>query len=102
MAPRITYEIVKRLFEEILVPQLEQISGKLEDLRVELKSLRTEMHGAAQTVRNKVQPVLDKMNTSSAAIHGETLARKWLDHLREVRERLAALEAKMSARTNLT
>ena len=101
MAPRITYEIVERLFEEILVPQLEQISGKLEDLRVELKSLRTEMHGAAQTVRNEVQPVRNEMkNTNSAAIHGETLARRRLDHLREVRERLAALERKMSARTN--
>jgi hypothetical protein len=47
MAVRITYEIAAQFFQDVFVPQLEQISGKLENLRVELKSLGTEMRGAA-------------------------------------------------------
>jgi hypothetical protein len=50
MAQRITYEIVKQFFQDVFVPQLEQISGKLEELRVELRSIRTEKRGEAQTV----------------------------------------------------
>jgi hypothetical protein len=99
MAPRITYEIVKQFFQDVFVPQLEQISDKLEDLRVELRSIRTEMRDAAQTVLGGVRPVRNEMNTSSAAVHGETLTRMRLDHVREVRERLAALEGKMRAPT---
>jgi len=100
MALRITYEIVAQFFQDVFVPQLEQISGRLEDLRVELKSLRTEMRGEPQTVRSEVRPARNEMNASSVAIHGTTLTRKRLDHVREVRERLAALEGKMSGRTN--
>lgn len=57
MALHITYEIVAQFFQDVFVPQLEQISDKLEDLRVELKSLRIEIRGAAQTVRSEVQPI---------------------------------------------
>ncbi len=72
MAVRITYEIVAQFFQDVFVPELEQISGRLEDLRVELKSLRTEMRGEPQTVRSEVRPVRNEMNASSVAIHGKS------------------------------
>ena len=115
MAPRITYEIVKQFFQDVFVPQLEQISGKLEDLRVELRSIGTEMRGEAQTVRNEVQVVwggvpsvrnemhgLEKrMEEGFASIRNELAAtNKRLDDALDVRERLAVLEGEMSARTN--
>jgi uncharacterized protein (DUF3084 family) len=115
MAPRITYEIVKQVFQDVLVPQLEQISGKLEDLKIEMRSIRTEMRGEAQTVRSEVQMAggdvpsvrnethgLEKrMEEGFASIRNELAAtNKRLDDALDVRERLAVLEGEMSARTN--
>ena len=122
MALRITYEIVEQFFQDIFVPRLQHKSGKLEDLRVELKSLGTEMRGAAQTVRSEVQVVWGGVPSVRNEMHGLekrveegftslrdeiqsvrnelTATNKRLDDALDMRERLAALEGKISARTN--
>src|SRR5579864_851719 len=109
MAVRITYEIVAQFFQDVFVPQLQQISGKLEDLRVELRSTRTEMRGEAQTVsseaqvvpggvpsvRNEMRSLEKRMDDGFTSIHNELAAtNKRLDDAIDMRERLAALEGK--------
>src|SRR5216683_3320784 len=108
MALRITYEIVEQFFQDIFVPRLQHISGKLEDLRVELKSLGTEMRGAAQTVRNEMHGLEKRVEEGFTSLRDEiqsvrnelTATNKRLDDALDMRERLAALEGKISARTN--
>ena len=79
MALRGTYETLKQAFQDIIAPQLERINGQIEGLKVEMQSVRNEM----QSVRNEI-----------------AATNKRLDDSLDVRERLAAIEGKLSARTN--
>jgi chromosome segregation ATPase len=126
MALRGTYETLKQLFQDIIAPQLERINGQIEGLKVEMASLekrmgegftslRNEMQaglsaahseiqsvrGEIQAVRGEVHSLRNEMITSFSAVHNEIAAtNKRLDDAIDMRERLAALEGKMSARTN--
>jgi chromosome segregation ATPase len=126
MALRGTYETLKQVFQDIIAPQLERINGQIEGLKVEMTSLekrmeegftslRNEMQaglsaahseiqsvrGEIQSVRGEVHSLRNEMITSFSAVHNEIAAtNKRLDDAIDMRERLAALEGKMSARTN--
>jgi hypothetical protein len=63
----------------------------------EIQSVR----GEIQSVRGEVHSLRNEMITSFSAVHNELSAgNKRLDDAIDMRERLAALEGKMSARTN--
>jgi predicted nucleic acid-binding Zn-ribbon protein len=90
MALRGTYETLKQVFQDIVAPQLERINGQIEGLKVEMQSVRNEMHGLEK-----------RMEEGFASIRNDLAAtNKRLDDALDVRWRLAALEGKMSARTN--
>ncbi len=97
MALRGTYETLKQAFQDIIAPQLERMNGQIEGLKVEMQSVRNEI----QSVRNEMHGLEKRMEEGFTSIRHELAAtNKRLDDALDVRERLAALEGKMSARTN--
>jgi chromosome segregation ATPase len=126
MALRGTYETLKQAFQDIIAPQLERINGQIEGLKFEMASLEKRMEegftslrhemqaglsaahseiqsvrGEIQSVRGEVHSLRNEMITSFSAVHSEIAAtNKRLDDAIDMRERLAALEGKMSARSN--
>jgi chromosome segregation ATPase len=71
--------------------------SEIQSVRGEIQSVR----GEIQSVRGEVHSLRNEMITSFSAVHSEIAAtNKRLDDANDMRERLAVLEGKMSARTN--
>jgi chromosome segregation ATPase len=98
MALRGTYETLKQAFQDIIAPQLERINGQIEALKVEMQSVRNEMASLEKRMEEGFTSLRNEMQAGLSAAHSEI--QSVLDDAIDMRERLAALEGKMSARTN--
>ncbi len=95
---------IKKMFQDLIVPELTGIKAAQEQTNVEMKSLRNEMKTEIQrldekvgSVRNEVGSVRNEISSFRGEFKSEI---KRLDEKLEtaiqVRERLVALESKMS------
>jgi hypothetical protein len=121
MAIKGTYDTIKQAFQDIIAPQLERINGEIAGLKTEVRSLekrmeegfasmRGETREGQTSIRTEVDSVREELRQGQAGLRGElnslreemrqgmSYMGKRLDETLEIRERLAALEAKLAAR----
>ncbi len=95
MAAKDVYETVKQAIQDVIAPDLERIKGELVAVRAELKamddritSLRNELHSGLRAVDDRIDALKDRQEQTN----------KRLDEALDIRERLAAVEAKLAVR----
>ncbi|HXZ89404.1 MAG TPA: hypothetical protein VEF07_12585 [Candidatus Binataceae bacterium] len=131
MALKGTYDTLKQLFQDIIAPQLEKMSGEISGLKTEIRSLEKRMEEGFASSRNEMESLRGEMRQSHESLRGEigsvrgeigsvrgeigsvrgemeslrgemrqglAYTNKRLDEVLEIRERLAALEAKLANR----
>jgi hypothetical protein len=92
MALEGTYDTLKQLFQDIIAPQLEKMSGEISGLKTEVRSLEKRMEEGFASSRNEMESLRGEMR------QGLAYTNERLDEVLEIRERLAALEAKLANR----
>ena len=98
-----TIATIQKILEGIIVPEMQAVKDRLASIEGELKSLRSEIRrldDKTDAVRNELKADigrLDEKLTAPVARLDEklTFTNKRLDEALEIRERLAALEAKV-------
>lgn len=99
MALKGTYDTLKQLFQDIIAPQLEKMSGEIGGLRTEVRSLEKRMEEGFASSRNDSASLRNEMESLRGEMRqGLAYTNKRLDEVLEIRERLAALEAKLANR----
>jgi len=138
MALKGTYDTLKQLFQDIIAPHLEKMSGEISGLKTEIRSLEKRMEEGFASSRNEMESLRGEMRQSHESLRGEigsvrgeigsvrgeigsvrgeigsvrgemeslrgemrqglAYTNKRLDEVLEIRERLAALEAKLANR----
>jgi hypothetical protein len=118
-----TYEAVKQAIQDLIAPQLQELKGEITGLRGEFKSevvglrgefkgeigelksevagLRGELKGEIGGLRGEMRQLEKRMEEGFASLNQRIDAsNKCIDEALEIRERLAAVEAKLAARPN--
>jgi len=110
MALRGTHDTLKQLFQDIIAPQLEKMSGEISGLKTEMRSLEKRMEEGFTSSRNEMSSLRGEMRHGHESLRGEidslrgemrqglAYTNKRLDEVLEIRERLAVLEAKLATR----
>ena len=88
MAANGMYDTVKQAIQDLIAPDLERIKG-------ELAGVRTELRAELTAVRAELKAINDRIDTLKERV---TETNKRLDEALNIRERLAAVEAKLAAR----
>jgi chromosome segregation ATPase len=100
------YSAVKQVIQDLIAPELESIKGELAGVRAELKavdkridSIEKRVDDGFSSLRNEMQAgfrsVDDRIDTLRERVADTN---KHLDEALDIRERLAAVEAKLAAR----
>ena len=88
MAAKGVYETVKQAIQDVIAPDLERIKGQLTGLHARISGLEKRVDDGLRAVHDRIDAVKDQLEHSN----------KRLDEALNIRERLAALEAKIAAR----
>ena len=113
-------EDVKKVFQELIVPELQQIKTdgqvikvRMESLDARLVSLEREMNGRFDAVNERIEGVHKQLNSLEREMNGrfDAVAQRFdavdqrlhalqrdMDSALDIRERLGAIEAKLAAR----
>ena len=94
MAAKGMYETVKQAIQDLIAPDLERIKGQLTGLDARVDAVRTEV----AAVRAEVAALERRTEATLGAVNDrlDTLKERITDAL-DIRERLAAVEAKLAA-----
>lgn len=88
----LTLSTVKKVLEGIIVPEMQVVKDRLASIEGEMKSLHSEI----KRLDDKIDNGLARLEERIARIDDKlTFTNKRLDEALEIRERLAALEAKV-------
>jgi chromosome segregation ATPase len=117
MAIKGTYDTIKQAIQDLIAPQLERISGEIAGLKTEVRSLEKRMEEGQSFLHQEIGSLREEVRQGNGGLRGEmnslreeirslreetrqglAYTNKRLDESAEIRERLAALEAKMAAR----
>jgi len=86
------YATLKQVLQDFIAPQLEALKGEISSVRAEITSLRSEI----RRLDEKIESVRNELKADIARLDEKLLfTNKRLDEALEIRERLAALEAKV-------
>ena len=86
------YATLKQVLQDFIAPQMEALKGEISSLRGEMSSLRSEI----RRLDEKVNSVRNELKADIARLDEKLLfTNKRLDEALEIRERLAALEARV-------
>ena len=113
-----TIATVQKILEGIIVPEMQAVKDRLASIEDEIKSLHSEIKRLDDKIDNGLTRIDNKIDTGLARLEERiarlddkltaqvarldeklTFTNKRLDEALEIRERLAALEAKLAART---
>ncbi len=109
MPGRGIYDTVKQAIQDVVAPQLQELKGEIAGLRGEMSGLRGELRQIEKRMeegfsagRNEVNSLRNEMNARLSALDEKFSSRldytnKRLEEALEIRERLAALEARVGA-----
>jgi predicted nucleic acid-binding Zn-ribbon protein len=90
---------VKQVIQDLIAPELERIKGELAGMRAEMKAMEKRVDDGFSSLRNEMQDgfrsVDDRIDTLRERVADMN---KHLDEALDIRERLAAFEAKLAAR----
>lgn len=103
--PGITADTVKKLLQELIVPELREFRAELREIRVELKRLDEKIEAKHNESVSMFQRLDEKIDYGLQGLRAEMHSEfKRLDEKIELtlefRERFAALEAKVAALTS--
>ena len=88
-----------REIKDLIAPELERIKGALAGVRAEMKAMEKRVDDGFSSLRNEMQAgfrsVDDRIDTLRERVADTN---KHLDEALDIRERLAAVEAKLAAR----
>ena len=86
-------QTIKKILESIIVPEMQVVKDRLASIDGEMKSIHSEIKRLDDKIDN-----LDKRLSAQITLVAEklTFTNKRLDEALDIRERLAALEAKIS------
>ncbi|MBI4489336.1 MAG: hypothetical protein HY694_09650 [Deltaproteobacteria bacterium] len=109
-----TIATVKKVLESIIVPEMQAVKDRLASIEGEIKSLRSEVKRLDDKIDNGLARLDNKIDTGIAQLDNKidtgiarledrigrvddklVFTNKRLDEVLEIRERLAALEAKV-------
>jgi chromosome segregation ATPase len=115
MPGRGIYDTVKQAIQDIVAPQLQELKGDIAGFRGEIKGEITGLRAEITGLRAEVRQIEKRMEDGFASIRNEMSVRfaaldekfsQRLDHTNqrlddalEIRERLAALEARVAAQS---
>lgn len=96
----LTIESIKKLFQDIVVPELREIRIEIKRLDEKIESVRAEMHSEIKRLDEKIDFLRTEMHDKFDSLRTEidslrTELRDKFDTVLDVRERLAALESKV-------
>jgi|SRR5215813_986392 len=98
MAVRGMYDTVRQVFQDIIAPQIEGLKGEMTALRAEQRRLDEKMDLLTTMLTKRLEDGLTAMRAEINAVRTEIgYTNRRLDEALEIRERLAALEAKVAA-----
>jgi predicted nucleic acid-binding Zn-ribbon protein len=102
MPGRGIYETVKQAIQDVVVPQLQELRGDIAGLRGEIVGLRGEIRQIEKRMEDGLASIRSEMNVRFAALDEKFTQRldftnKRLEEALEIRERLAALEARVAS-----
>lgn len=86
-----TYDTVKQAFQDLIAPQLAEIKGEINGSRIEMRTEIRRLDEKIDSLRAELSLTRQHLDEKVSM-----LSRR-LDEALEVRERLAALEAKLAA-----
>ncbi len=87
-----TLATIKKVLEGIIVPEMQIVKDRLASIEGEIKSVRSEI----KRLDDKTDALRNELKADIARIDEKlTFTNKRLDEALEIRERLAALEAKV-------
>lgn len=90
------YATLKQVLQDFIAPQLEALKGEISSLRIEIKRLDEKIDSVKNELKADIARVDEKLTAQVARIDEKlTFTNKRLDEALEIRERLAALEAKV-------
>ncbi|MBI3303483.1 MAG: hypothetical protein HYZ72_15575 [Deltaproteobacteria bacterium] len=93
------YDTIRQLFQDIIAPQIEGLKGEMAALRAEVKGEMTALRAEVHRMDGRIDMLEKRMEEGLAAVRTEiSYTNRRLDEALEIRERLAALEAKVAAR----
>jgi predicted nucleic acid-binding Zn-ribbon protein len=100
-------DTVKQAIQDVIAPQIQELKGEIAALRGEMGGLRGEMRQFEKrvddgfaAVRGEMRQIEKRMDEGFTAVRNEmALTHKRVDDALEIRERLAALEARFAARS---
>ncbi|HEV8717956.1 MAG TPA: hypothetical protein VGX03_34710 [Candidatus Binatia bacterium] len=91
MAVKGMYDTVRQVFQDIIAPQIEGLKG-------EIMALHTKVDTLEKRMDERLGSLEKRMEEGFAAVRTEiSYTNRRLDEALEIRERLAALEAKVAA-----
>lgn len=91
MAVKSMYDAVRQVFQDIIAPQIEGLKGEIMALHTKVDTLKKRME-------ERLGSLEKRMEEGFAAVRTEIgYTNRRLDEALEIRERLAALEAKVAA-----
>ena len=106
MPGRGIYDTVKQAIQEVIAPQLQELRGDITgfrgDIGGELTGLRAEMRQIEKRMEDGFNSIRSEMNVRFGALDEKLIERldytnKRLENALEIRERLAALEARVAS-----
>jgi chromosome segregation ATPase len=106
MAAKGVYDTVTQAIQDLIAPDLERIKGQLTGLDARINSLekrvdeglgalRSETHAGLRAVNDRIDALKERVEQTNRRLDDTN---KRLDEALDIRERLAALEARMVAR----
>ncbi len=98
-----TAATIKRVLEGIIVPEMQtirdrlaSIEGEMKGLQIEIRRLDDKIDNGLARVEERIGHLDEKLSTQVARLDEKlTFTNKRLDEALDIRERLAALEAKV-------
>jgi prefoldin subunit 5 len=106
MAAKGVYDTVEQAIQDLIPPDLERLKGQLTGLDARINSLekrvdeglaalRNETHAGLRVVNDRIDALKERVEQTNRCLDDTN---KRLDEALDIRERLAALEARMAAR----
>lgn len=102
-----TLATIQKILEGMIVPEMQAVKDRLASIEGEIKSLRSEINRLDDKIDNGLARVENKIDAGLARLENKidsglarldeklTFTNKRLDEALEIRERLAALEARV-------
>jgi len=104
MPGRGIYNTVEQAIQDVVAPQLQELKGDIAGLRGEMAGLRGEMRQIEKRLEDGFTSIRSEMNVRFGALDEKFTQRldstnKRLEEALEIRERLAALEARVASQS---